>query len=228
MTAVEYLQLFAELYRIEQPETQVARQLERVGMGHAAARRLNACSRGMLQRLSIARALLPAPEILILDEPISGIDPHGVKEIRDVVLEERRRGTTVLLSSHVLSEVEKLCDRVGIIDRGTLLMESTIDVLDAQLKGSRRIEIQVAENGGGLDDLLASLPFVEEYSSIDSCTWEVVVGTDADHRADLSRRLVENGYTIVGIRELRASLEDAYVAITRPSLEQLSEDTSRE
>jgi ABC-type multidrug transport system ATPase subunit len=222
MTAVEYLHFFAELYRIDTPDAQVARQLERVDMAYAATRRLDACSRGMLQRLSIARALLPSPEILILDEPISGIDPHGVKEIRDIVLEERRQGTTVLLSSHVLSEVEKLCDRVGFIDHGTLLMESTIDVLDAQLKGIRRIEIEVAEDAVKLDAFLTGLPFVEECSSTGPRTWEVAVATDDDYRADLSRRLVENGCTIVGIRELRASLEDAYVAITRPALDRIS------
>jgi ABC-type multidrug transport system ATPase subunit len=103
--------------------------LERVGLGGIDRRPVRAYSLGMRQRLGLAAALIRTPRLLILDEPTNGLDPQGIREIRDLLLELNREGTTVFLSSHLLAEVEQLCDRIGVLDRGALVVQDRLDVL---------------------------------------------------------------------------------------------------
>ena len=111
--------------------------LERVGLGDAAARKIGAFSKGMRQRLGLAAALLGKPELLVLDEPTDGIDPLGRVEVRRILLEEKARGATVLLNSHLLAETERVCDRVGILHLGKLVREGTLESLTAGREGWR-------------------------------------------------------------------------------------------
>jgi ABC-type multidrug transport system ATPase subunit len=103
--------------------------LERVGLGGIDRRPVRAYSLGMRQRLGLAAALIRGPRLLVLDEPTNGLDPQGIREIRDLLLELNREGTTVFLSSHLLAEVEQLCDRIGVLDRGALVVQDRLDVL---------------------------------------------------------------------------------------------------
>src|SRR5205807_7277911 len=105
--------------------------LERVGLGGIDARPLRAYSLGMRQRLGLAAALLRTPRLLILDEPTNGLDPRGMREIRDLLVELNAAGTTVFLSSHLLFEVEQVCTRVGIVDRGRLVLQDELATLTA-------------------------------------------------------------------------------------------------
>lgn len=105
--------------------------LEQVGLGGVDKRPVKAYSLGMRQRLGLAAALLRGPELLVLDEPTNGLDPQGIREIRDLLLELHDRGTTVFLSSHLLAEVEQLCTRVGVLDRGRLVLQDDLDSLTA-------------------------------------------------------------------------------------------------
>jgi ABC-2 type transport system ATP-binding protein len=107
----------------------VAAALERVGLGEAGKRPVKAYSLGMRQRLGLATALLHTPELLILDEPTNGLDPQGIREIRDLLLELNAQGTTIFLSSHLLAEVEQLCTRVGVLDRGRLVVQDQLEAL---------------------------------------------------------------------------------------------------
>ena len=102
--------------------------LEQVGLGGVGRRPVKAYSLGMRQRLGLAAALLREPELLILDEPTNGLDPQGIREIRDLLLDLHRAGTTIFLSSHLLAEVEQLCTRVGVLDRGRLVLQDQLDV----------------------------------------------------------------------------------------------------
>ena len=110
-------------------ETRVAELLELVGLKDAAARRVGSYSKGMLQRVGLAQALVQDPGLLVLDEPTAGVDPVGSREIRDLILELKARGKTVLLCSHLLSQVQEVCDRVGILARGRLVREGRVDDL---------------------------------------------------------------------------------------------------
>ncbi len=103
--------------------------LERVGLGVAGDRRVKGYSLGMRQRLGLAAALLRAPQLLVLDEPTNGLDPQGIREMRDLLLDLNERGTTIFLSSHLLAEVEQLCTRVGVLDRGRLVVQDDLAAL---------------------------------------------------------------------------------------------------
>jgi ABC-2 type transport system ATP-binding protein len=109
--------------------------LERVGLSDAADRRIGGYSKGMRQRLGLAAALLGQPELLVLDEPTDGIDPLGRVEVRNLLLEERARGVTVLLNSHLLAETERVCDRIGILHQGRLVKNGTLDELKRSASG---------------------------------------------------------------------------------------------
>ena len=110
-------------------EARVKELLELVGLTDAAARRVGSYSKGMLQRIGLAQALVQDPGLLVLDEPTAGVDPVGSREIRDLILELKARGKTVLLCSHLLSQVQEVCDRVGILARGRLVREGRVEDL---------------------------------------------------------------------------------------------------
>ena len=122
MTGRENLRLFAALSRVPgaERERKVADMLDRVGLSSAADKRLSDYSKGMLQRASLAQALIHDPELVILDEPVTGLDPLAIKEVRALILWLKSKGKTVLFSSHDISEVEKVCDRIGILSGGRL------------------------------------------------------------------------------------------------------------
>ncbi|MBK7396785.1 MAG: ABC transporter ATP-binding protein [Myxococcales bacterium] len=128
LTPREFVDLCARLSSVPAAErpARTAEVIERVGITYAADRPVGRLSKGMLQRTGLAAALVADPELLVLDEPMSGLDPLGRREVRDLVFEERRRGRTVLFSSHVLSDVEALCDRVVILHKGRVVERGTM------------------------------------------------------------------------------------------------------
>jgi ABC-2 type transport system ATP-binding protein len=126
MSCREYLHFFASLYRVPGPDRRVAEVLDLVTLADRSGDRAIDLSKGLQQKLGLARALLHDPPILILDEPVSGLDPHGIREVREIVRRERDRGRLVFLSSHVLSEIERNADRIGVIRDGKLVFEDTV------------------------------------------------------------------------------------------------------
>jgi ABC-2 type transport system ATP-binding protein len=162
-----------------------AELLALVGLGDAADRRVETMSKGMQQRLGIAQALIGGPRLLLLDEPTSALDPVGRRIIRDLLEELRRRGVSVLLNTHLLSEVERVCDRVAIIDRGELLAEGRPDEL---------------ARPGGVE--------VETESGV-----RLYEDATRDDIPEIVERLVAEGERIYEVRLVRSSLEDAYLAV---------------
>lgn len=129
LSAREFLWFVARLFKIEKHEAKarISKILKSVGLEEAAGRAIRGYSKGMKQRLGLAQALVNQPDILILDEPLDGLDPLGRSDIKDYLLEMKKSGTTILLSSHILSDVEEICDRIGIIHRGVLIEEGEVD-----------------------------------------------------------------------------------------------------
>jgi ABC-2 type transport system ATP-binding protein len=132
MTCGEYLRFFAALYGIDEARTRVATMLDLVGLRDRADDRAIDLSKGLQQKLGLARALLHDPPVLVLDEPVSGLDPHGIREVREIIRRERDRGRLVFLSSHVLSEIERTADRIGMLRQGKLVFEGSTEEVMAR------------------------------------------------------------------------------------------------
>ncbi len=218
MTGVEYLSLFAEIYAVDKAEIRIDHLLNRVNLLSVKNKRIKEYSRGMMQKLSIARALLHDPDILFLDEPISGLDPIGIKQIRDLVLEENRDGRTIFISSHLLSEMEKLCQRVGILFGGSLAAEDKMDVLLANLVQDREVIIDLEVIPENIENTIGMLPYIEKVN-IKGNTLFITALKNEDIRKELSKFLIGQDLIPLRIEERQVTLEDAFISITRDNLD---------
>jgi len=183
--------------------------LERVGLVHRAGDRVKTYSMGMRQRLGIARCLLADPELLILDEPMNGLDPAGILDFRNLIRALVGEGRTVVLSSHILDEVEKTCDYVAIVDRGEIVAMGPLAELQGE--GKPRVLIGVDGTAAALE-ILAAVPGVSDIESENGVIQASV--TDPDVIPELNRRLVEAGLPVRRLEPVRASLEERFLAIT--------------
>jgi len=221
MTAGEYLDFFAELYGVRNRKKRIEELLEAVGLLEVINRKVGAFSRGMQQKLGFARALLHDPDLLILDEPVSGLDPTGIKQIRDLVREENRKGRTIFISSHLLSEVERLCGRVGIINEGRLLAEDTMENLRRKLTDVEELEVEVSEAKKETLEALSSLDFVKGITK-EGKKLTIKVKADKDHRAEISQLISQKGEVVLGIKVKEMSLEEAFITITQKNISLLA------
>jgi ABC-type multidrug transport system ATPase subunit len=185
----------------------IAEALERVGLTAAAKKKYRAYSLGMRQRLGLASALLRPRRLLVLDEPTNGMDPQGTREIRHLIRELGSEGATVFLSSHLLSEIEQVCSHVGVMNRGKLLMQGTLDELRANAAPRLKVE---ADDPARAAQVLARMGMADV-----AVEGPQLIGTlDGLRPEDCCRSLVEAG---IGVRMLlreQQSLEDAFVALT--------------
>jgi ABC-2 type transport system ATP-binding protein len=184
---------------------EVERVIERVGIGYAIDRRVGALSKGMLQRTGFAAAIVHSPELLILDEPMSGLDPVGRKEVRDLIVEEARAGRTVFFSSHILSDVELLCDHVCILRKGEVVAGGAMkDLLGS---GTRRTELTLVDVP---DDAAAELAALAETTQRVGQTLVLDVQGDDAVRKVLERALA-GGIRVDSLIPKRETLEDIFV-----------------
>ncbi|WP_411967574.1 ATP-binding cassette domain-containing protein [Haloferax sp. YSSS75] len=184
--------------------------LSRVGLdAEAAGRRAGGYSKGMAQRLALAMALAGSPDLLILDEPSSGLDPAGAREMRDIVREEADRGATVFFSSHVLGQVEAVCDRVGILRKGELIAEDSIDGLRDRVEAEAILRIDV-EGDADVDAVRA----LDGVSSVDADGDRLVVGCTDDAKTRVINAIESSGATVSDFETDSASLEDIFLAYT--------------
>jgi ABC-type multidrug transport system ATPase subunit len=220
LSGLDNLQLAARYSKM--PIDSVRRALDEVGLTKRADSRFREYSLGMKQRLGVAAALLKDPELLILDEPTNGLDPAGVSEMRVLLRSLGRQGRTVLLSSHVLSEVEQVCDRIGVINTGRLVAEGTPDELRATL-GATVLLI----NADPMDKAAACLrehPGVRKVESAADAALRVTA--DPALAATLNRLLVEAGVDVAELRPVRHSLEEAFLELTNPDRPEHTPDSS--
>ncbi len=213
MTAWEYLMFFGELYRAANAAERAELLLNQVDLWDWRGALISQFSAGMRRKLSFVRGLLHAPDVIILDEPVSNLDPYGILQIRQILKEERRQGRTILISSHILSEVEQTVDRVGIISRGRLISEDTMDSLRRKVGGRRTIEVELVEGPAGLPEAIMALDFVTLVQQ-DGPNLTVYTQEDRDYRSDLGRALAGQGAIVQGMRAAETSLEEAFITIT--------------
>ena len=195
-------------------EQRIAPVLAQVGLSARAGDRTATYSMGMKQRLGVAAALLKDPELLILDEPTNGLDPAGMAEMRDFIRSLADGGRTVLLSSHLMGEIEQVCDRVGVIRDGSLVAEGTV----AQLRGRAGLRLR-AEPLAQAARLVEALPGVEAVTASDGLL-EVVV--DTARAAAINAMLVQSGVAVSAIYAQTASLEDVFLELTATNERQAS------
>jgi ABC-2 type transport system ATP-binding protein len=208
LTAEELLTYFASLFRLSGPErrARVARLLDEAGIGGERRLALRKLSKGMIQRVGIAQALVNDPEVVFLDEPMSGLDPLGRRDMRALVLRLRDRGCTVFFSSHILSDAEALCGRVGILARGRLLAEGRIaQLLEGNVRGW---ELIVAGVGAAVLRPLA--PQATSITSLDEARHTLVLPSSAAPEP-LIAELIAAGARIVSLTPLHQTLEEFFV-----------------
>jgi ABC-type multidrug transport system ATPase subunit len=221
MTAGEYLRMFADLFEVPRSAERIEQLLEKVDLLRVRGKRIREFSRGMLQKLSIVRALLPDPDILLLDEPISGLDPLGIKQVRDLILAENRDGRTVFISSHQLSEMEKICHRVAIINKGELLAEDTMERLVAKIANDKEIVVELEKVSETLAPELSKLECVHDVS-VEGTRISIKVPKSGDFRKQISEFFITRGLVPLAIQEKVFSLEDAFTTITGDNVEILA------
>jgi ABC-type multidrug transport system ATPase subunit len=197
--------------------TRVSDALEQVGLAGVGRRPVKNYSLGMRQRLGLAAALLRAPELLVLDEPTNGLDPQGIREIRELLLGLHAQGTTVFLSSHLLAEVEQLCDRVGVLDRGRLVVQ---DQLSALTRPTGRVVVHTPDPSHAV----ALLSGVAEAEVVDRDGQRLVVAHPDPAR--LNALLVADGVRVRELVDQRHSLEDAVLAATGPGSDRVGTEPS--
>ncbi|GGM46895.1 ABC transporter ATP-binding protein [Micromonospora sonchi] len=191
------------------PDSAADRVLSEVGLSDRAGSPYRTYSLGMKQRLGVATALLKEPILLILDEPTNGLDPAGVSEMRELLRSLGQRGHTVLLSSHVLAEVEQVCDRIAVINRGRLVAEGTPDELRGAL-GTGMLLIDAEP----VDRAVACLREHDLVRAVEAVDGRLHVTADPALAAELNRRLVTAGIDVRELRPLRHSLEEAFLELT--------------
>jgi ABC-2 type transport system ATP-binding protein len=203
LTPREFVSLCGELngVRGKALKSRVESSLERTGVAYAMDRSVRALSKGMLQRVGLAAALVHDPELLILDEPMSGLDPVGRKEVRDLIVDERANGRTVFFSSHVLSDVELLCDRVCILRKGEIVVSGSIRELLRQ--DERRYEVTLSNVN---ETLLGSLGEVKRLGTL--VTLEI---SSEERLAKVLKEALAENANIESVIPKRESLEDLFV-----------------
>lgn len=207
MSAREVLGLHCELMRMPRPERepQIDQALELVGLQDRARDRVRTFSKGMQQRLGLGVALLGTPDLVFLDEPTSALDPVGRHDVREIIRQLKRRGTSVFLNSHLLSEVEQVCDRVAVIDRGKVIASGTID----ELRGTQHaIRLQLSRLSTGARSVL------DRFGSVDmEEEWYTVRGISPDEVPDLVAALVAAGARVYAVEARHQSLEDRFLEL---------------
>jgi ABC-2 type transport system ATP-binding protein len=187
-------------------ETRIAPALEEVELNARAGDRFETYSLGMKQRLGIAAALIKDPELLILDEPTNGMDPAGMAEMRTFIRSLGRGTRTVLLSSHLMTEVEQICDRVGVISKGRVVGEGTVD----ELRGRESLWVR-AEPLDEAERVVRAFRGIDEVARIDG---GLRIAADPAAAAEINRALVEAGVAVGELRPERASLEKVFLELT--------------
>lgn len=211
----EYMELFAScygLYGLSARKRSMA-LLGQVGLEEKADYYVDGLSRGMKQRLSLARALIHDPQILIMDEPASGLDPRTRYEFREIVKDLREQEKTVVISSHILSELSELCTDIGVVDQGKMILEGTMDDILSQINVRSPLLISVYKNRDQAVNILRSHPYVETVTIRHNDIMLNFTG-DREDEAALLQQLMDGGVQICGFMREKGNLEAVFMQLT--------------
>jgi len=216
MEVTEYLDFFGACYKIPtaQREKTVNDVLELVGLSEKKGALIGALSRGMQQRLGLARVLIHDPQVLLLDEPASGLDPRARIEMMAILQELQRMGKTIIISSHILSELQTLCNRVAIIERGKLIYSGPVQGVRDQMATGRVVWVRVKSEQDKAIEILKARAEVTEAVAQDGQIKVTLVDHDADHSI-VAEALVHGGARVLEVREDELGLEEVFLRVTR-------------
>ncbi len=216
MKVIEYLEFFAAAYRIRGPKRrQVCDEvLDLVELGYKREALVTSLSRGMTQRLGLARVLLHDPQVLLLDEPASGLDPRARIEIRTLLKRLGTMGKTIMVSSHILPELADICNKVGIIERGELVFNDTVAELLKKVRPHTVLNINITGDRIAAAKLLRGHKLVDAVTDNEKYLTVTLVDGERDY-SDLATQLVGAGHRLTLLREEELNLETAFMALTK-------------
>jgi len=209
LTALQNLYFYSEIKNA--PKRDCMGLLEEFGLGEELRKRVGEFSKGMIQRLGMIRALIGNPSILVMDEPTIGLDPRGVLLVREKIRELNKRGTTVFISSHILSEVQEVCDRVGIINKGVLIAQDTISELSKKLKIKPKISIELEKIS---DIILEAVKRVEGVDKVETSGNNIEIICNPEARAKVILAIEKAGGKIINLQTKEPSLEEVFMKYT--------------
>lgn len=212
LSAFFNLEIYARLYEVKDPAGQVEKYLRMLGLWERRHDTAGTFSKGMKQKLAIARSMLHEPRILFLDEPTAGLDPEASHLVRDFISELKKAGRTIFLCTHNLDEADRLCDRIGVFKSRLLVVDSPSN-LRTRLFG-RSVVFHLHQPGASLQGIVEALPYVVEARLVES-KLVVTVEDPESHNPEIIRTLVNAGADILFVGELRRSLEDVYLQLVR-------------
>lgn len=211
ISALENLRYTANLNGLSRADAEgrIDEVTSRMGLRDVADRRVGTFSRGMRQRLGLADVLLKRPRVAILDEPTIGLDPEGALEFLEMIRGLKEDGMTVLLASHLLHQVQAVCDRVGLFDRGNIVLAGTVDALSERvLGGAYRIHLEVEGRAPALDGILSALPGVVRV--IRETPGAYLIEAKSDVRGAVAQRVVASGSALLSLHQGRLGLDEVY------------------
>ncbi|MCM3742674.1 ABC transporter ATP-binding protein [Sporosarcina luteola] len=218
LKAEEYLDFYGASYGIPEEERKklIPQLLELVNLSHKSDSYVDLLSRGMKQRLCLARCLIHDPKVLILDEPASGLDPRARIEMRDILKTLKGMGKTILISSHILPELAEMCDEIGVIDNGKLIAHGSVAEIQKKLQGEKTITVRLAEQSAEAISFFEEQPFVTSIEKLagDEGISFIYRGEEAE-QIDMLKRAILNDLPILSFMEHVTNLEDVFMEITK-------------
>jgi len=209
----EYLEVVAGFYKLPNKKGQVAKMVELTGLKNEQHKKIGALSKGYKQRVGLAQALIHDPSVLILDEPTTGLDPNQLEEIRQLI-KTISKEKTVMLSTHIMQEVEAVCSRVIIINKGQLVADGSVDSLKSGQFG-RKQSVFVEFDREINQDLLSGISGIDSVKKIGQSAYVAETTSDNDIRPVLFRFAVKNDLIILTLREQQQSLENVFQELTK-------------
>ncbi|MEN0004248.1 MAG: gliding motility-associated ABC transporter ATP-binding subunit GldA [Bacteroidota bacterium] len=208
----EYLSFVAGLHKVPKVKHRVAEMIERTGLEREQNKLIGALSKGYRQRVGLAQAMLHDPKVLILDEPTSGLDPNQLVDIRQLI-KQLGQEKTVIFSTHIMQEVQALCDRVVIINRGQIVANDSIEALRAKVAGETIVNIGFKEKVQA--KLLEAVAGVQSVKALDGNRWQIIASGEQDVRENLFKLAVQSNLTLLEMHQEVSSVEDVFQKFTK-------------
>lgn len=216
LKVMEYLEFYASIYKIKGEErTKICNDLlQLVDLSDKREAYVDSLSRGMKQRLCLARSLVHNPDLLVLDEPASGMDPRARVEMKEILRTLKNMGKTIIVSSHILPELAELCTSIGIIEGGKIVISGTVEEIMSKVYNTKTLRIKVLDNLEEAINILREYPSLDNIDKTSDTTVEVSLDGDEKHMSNLLKRLMENNIPVVTFNLLDGSLEDVFMRVT--------------